>query len=64
MSSGLLDSARVQEGDTPGHLVHWAKPTDSPVGSGLPEGSGLIWHIQNELPSRRWYLNAVREEGR
>ena len=61
MSSGLLKSARTQKGATPSYLVRWALPTDPPAETGLPEGSGLIWHVQNELPSRRWYLDAARE---
>ncbi len=63
MSSGLLISARSKEGDTPSRSGCWALPTESAAESGLPEGSGLLWHVQNELPSRRWYLDAVRGVG-
>jgi len=61
MSSGLLKSARSEEGDAPSRSGHWPLPTELSDESGLPEGSGLLWHFQNELPSRRWYIDAVRE---
>lgn len=63
MTSGLLESARSQEGDVASRSGRWALPTESAAESSLPEGSGLLWHVQNELPSRRWYLDAVREAG-
>jgi hypothetical protein len=61
MSSELLEAVRNQEGDTPSRSRRWPLPTAPVVESILPEGSGLLWHIQNELPSRRWYLDAARE---
>lgn len=61
MSSGLLEAERSKEGDTPSRSGRWPLPTVQAAESGLPEGSGLLWHIQSQLPSRRWYVDAVRE---
>ena len=61
MSSGLVDrTARGLRAENPGNHVAWFSPANGATESTAWELAGFS-HDQVELPSRRWYIEAVRE---
>jgi hypothetical protein len=61
MSSGLLDNTiRGRQGDSP-HHGRWGQPTERTNDVSARDRAGAHLHLQPELPSRRWYLDATRE---
>ena len=61
MSSGLLDSTiRNRQADNVAH-GRWSQPVDRTADYAPRDRAGVHLHLQVELPSRRWYIEATRE---
>ena len=61
MSSGVLNrAARGGDGEAAGHLDRWGRPAARKAEDAW-DVAGAFSHFQVELPSRRWYVEAVDE---
>jgi len=62
MSSGLVDrTARGPRQEHSGNHVTWFSPANGSTESAAWETAAGFSRDQVELPSRRWYIEAVRE---
>ena len=62
MSGGMRDkTANGAEGRDAVVRVKWDAPQAPPIQEGGAEASDSLWHLQVELPSRRWYIEAAGE---
>jgi len=62
MSSGILDQmARAQRADQPGDHVKWFTSGGKGPQEPARDGASAFCHDQVELPSRRWYVEAMAE---
>ena len=61
MSSGILDNTiRARQADGSSH-ARWGQPGERASDVSPRDRAGAHLHLQPELPSRRWYLDATRD---